>query len=167
VIGGGTMDIGIAYVFAATGYDTALVEPNAEQADRARSALAAQARRAQERGRLGAAAATALPGRVGLAGTVLASNTSGLSIGEMAKGLRHPESFVGLHFFNPVWSMRLLEIVRGSETSDAVVDLARAVGEQIGSKPSSSATHPGSPPADLGGHRIGGHPHARRWRRLR
>jgi 3-hydroxybutyryl-CoA dehydrogenase len=167
VIGGGTMGIGVAYAFAAAGYDTTVAEPNAEQADRARSTLAAQARRAQEKGKLDAAAATALTGRVNLVGTVkelperldliveavpervelkravlaaaqdrapavLASNTSGLSIGELAQGLRHPESFVGLHFFNPVWSMPLLEIVRGSATSDAVVDLARAVGEQIG-----------------------------------
>jgi len=167
VIGGGTMGIGVAYAFAAAGYDTTVAEPNAEQADRARSTLAAQARRAQEKGKLDAAAATALAGRVNLVGTVkelpegldliveavpervelkravlaaaqdrapavLASNTSGLSIGELAQGLRLPESFVGLHFFNPVWSMPLLEIVRGSATSDAVVDLARAVGEQIG-----------------------------------
>ena len=70
VIGGGTMGIGVAYAFAAAGYDTTVAEPNAEQADRARSTLAAQARRAQEKGKLDAAAATALPGRVGLAGTV-------------------------------------------------------------------------------------------------
>ncbi|MQA06950.1 MAG: 3-hydroxybutyryl-CoA dehydrogenase [Pseudonocardiaceae bacterium] len=63
---------------------------------------------------------------------MLASNTSGLSIDELASGLRHPDSFLGMHFFNPVWSMPLVEIVRGTATSERAVDTARAASERIG-----------------------------------
>src|SRR5690606_12613989 len=49
---------------------------------------------------------------------VLASNTSALSITEMANGLRRPENVCGMHFFNPVHRMPLVEIVRGAATSD-------------------------------------------------
>ena len=62
------------------------------------------------------------------AGAILASNTSSLSITEMAAATKRPEAVVGLHFFNPVHIMKLLEIVRGPLTSDetlaAAVDLA-------------------------------------------
>lgn len=63
---------------------------------------------------------------------MLASNTSGLSIDELAVGLDRPETFLGLHFFNPVWSMPLLEIVRGSATADETVEAARDAGARIG-----------------------------------
>jgi len=63
---------------------------------------------------------------------ILASNTSGISISELAVGLDRPEAFVGLHFFNPVWSMPLLEIVRRTATSDETVSTAQQVGELIG-----------------------------------
>jgi 3-hydroxybutyryl-CoA dehydrogenase len=63
---------------------------------------------------------------------MLASNTSALSISQMAKSLRRPQGLVGLHFFNPVWSMPLLEIVRGSASPDEVIDTARDVGRLIG-----------------------------------
>ena len=51
------------------------------------------------------------------AGAVLATNTSSLSIDEMGAGLRRPERFLGLHFFNPVHIMALVEIVRGDRTN--------------------------------------------------
>ena len=63
---------------------------------------------------------------------MLASNTSALSISQMAKSLRRPQDLVGLHFFNPVWSMPLLEIVRGSASPDEVIDTARDIGRLIG-----------------------------------
>jgi len=53
---------------------------------------------------------------------VLASNTSSLSIGEIAAALRFPERFVGMHFFNPVPASALVEVVRGPDTADDVVD---------------------------------------------
>ncbi|WAH55417.1 fatty acid oxidation complex subunit alpha FadB [Pseudomonas silvicola] len=51
--------------------------------------------------------------------TVLASNTSSLSIGEIGRALERPENFVGMHFFNPVPLMPLVEVIRGPRTSDA------------------------------------------------
>ncbi|GAA1572530.1 3-hydroxyacyl-CoA dehydrogenase NAD-binding domain-containing protein [Actinomadura kijaniata] len=62
---------------------------------------------------------------------VLATNTSSLSVSEMASGLRHPERVVGFHFFNPVAVLPLLEIVRGERTDDAALATAFAVGKQL------------------------------------
>ncbi|WP_309115786.1 3-hydroxyacyl-CoA dehydrogenase NAD-binding domain-containing protein [Saccharothrix sp.] len=62
---------------------------------------------------------------------VLATNTSSLSITDMAAGLKHPERVVGFHFFNPVAVMPLLEIVRAAQTDDATLATAFAVGKQL------------------------------------
>ncbi|MCW2795668.1 3-hydroxyacyl-CoA dehydrogenase NAD-binding domain-containing protein [Nocardioides sp.] len=62
---------------------------------------------------------------------VLATNTSSLSITEMAAGLQHPERVVGFHFFNPVAVMPLLEIVRGDRTDDATLATAFATGKAL------------------------------------
>ncbi|MCW2919110.1 MAG: 3-hydroxyacyl-CoA dehydrogenase NAD-binding protein [Actinomycetia bacterium] len=62
---------------------------------------------------------------------VLATNTSSLSISEMASKLEHPERVVGFHFFNPVAVLPLLEIVRGSATDDATLATAFAVGRSL------------------------------------
>lgn len=63
---------------------------------------------------------------------VLASNTSSLSIAEMAEMTYRPELCVGMHFFNPVPKMRLIEIVRAPKTSDATMAICREVGERMG-----------------------------------
>ncbi len=62
---------------------------------------------------------------------VLATNTSSLSISEMAADLEHPERVVGFHFFNPVAVMPLLEIVQGSATDDATLATAFATGKAL------------------------------------
>jgi 3-hydroxyacyl-CoA dehydrogenase/enoyl-CoA hydratase/carnithine racemase len=62
---------------------------------------------------------------------VLATNTSSLSITEMASKLSHPERVVGFHFFNPVAVLPLLEIVRGEQTDDATLATAFSVGKQL------------------------------------
>jgi len=68
-------------------------------------------------------------------GAILASNTSSLSITEMAAITFRPETCVGMHFFNPVPKMKLLEIVRALETSDATIaacaDAGRRMGKEI------------------------------------
>ena len=64
--------------------------------------------------------------------TVLASNTSSLSISEIASGVNRPEIIVGLHFFNPVHAMKLVEVVRGRETSAATVARARTFAAALG-----------------------------------
>ncbi len=63
---------------------------------------------------------------------VLASNTSSISITRLAASSPDPTRFIGMHFFNPVPLMPLLEIIRGFATSDATADAARAFGEKIG-----------------------------------
>lgn len=65
----------------------------------------------------------------------LASNTSTLSIAQLATHLTKPERFCGLHFFNPVNKMPLLEIIRGPKTSDACILQARALASQLGKVP--------------------------------
>ena len=62
---------------------------------------------------------------------VLATNTSSLSVTEMAAELAHPERVVGLHFFNPVAVMPLLEIVRGVRTDEATLATAFATGKKL------------------------------------
>jgi 3-hydroxyacyl-CoA dehydrogenase/enoyl-CoA hydratase/carnithine racemase len=62
---------------------------------------------------------------------VLATNTSSLSVTEMAAGLAHPERVVGFHFFNPVALLPLLEIIRGERTDDATLATAFAVGKGL------------------------------------
>ena len=62
---------------------------------------------------------------------VLATNTSSLSVTEMASGLAHPERVVGFHFFNPVAMMPLVEVIRGAHTDDAALATALAVGKAL------------------------------------
>jgi 3-hydroxybutyryl-CoA dehydrogenase len=63
---------------------------------------------------------------------VLASNTSSMSITEMAAATSRPRQVVGMHFFNPVPRMKLLELVRALETDEATLATARAAGEAMG-----------------------------------
>ena len=66
---------------------------------------------------------------------LLASNTSSLSIDALADGLRHPERFVGFHFFNPVHKMPLVEVIRGARTGDAALISAVALARRLGKTP--------------------------------
>ncbi|WP_020588924.1 3-hydroxybutyryl-CoA dehydrogenase [Desulfobacter curvatus] len=63
--------------------------------------------------------------------TVFASNTSGLSITEMAVAACRPDKFIGMHFFNPVPVMRLVELIKGFSTSDETLGLAKAFVDKI------------------------------------
>ena len=64
--------------------------------------------------------------------TLFFTNTSGFSITEMAAATKRPAKFIGTHFFNPVPVMRLLEIIRGYETSDETLEAAKKWGKAIG-----------------------------------
>jgi len=75
--------------------------------------------------------------------TVFASNTSSFPIAEMAEASGRPSRFVGLHFFNPVQLMRLVEVVRTDGTDDDVFAAARAFGEACGKSPVSCKDTPG------------------------
>ena len=167
VIGGGTMGIGIAYVFAVSGAATTVVEPDPGRMATLRAEVGKAAAGGVARGKLPAGTVATLDGRIAhvrsadelpegldlvvetvpespelkhtvlLAAesrrpTVLASNTSALSIDALASGLAAPERFLGLHFFNPVWSIPVVEVVRGAATSDETLHAALAAVEGIG-----------------------------------
>lgn len=152
VVGAGTMGVGIAYVFAAAGCPTVVVEPDAGRAEDVDRVAHEQAAQGLSRGKLTPAQAEAVPTRLTVVGAVedlprrldlvvesvpermelkrsvllaaserqphvLATNTSALSVDELAARLPQPDAFVGMHFFNPVWSLPMVEIVRGSRTS--------------------------------------------------
>ncbi|MEJ2217568.1 MAG: 3-hydroxyacyl-CoA dehydrogenase family protein [Gemmatimonadota bacterium] len=80
----------------------------------------------------------------------LASNTSGLSISEMQRALPDPDRIVGLHFFNPVHIMALVEVVHGQDTSDEVLDAAVAFARRLGKEPIVVKDSPGFASTRLG-----------------
>jgi 3-hydroxyacyl-CoA dehydrogenase/enoyl-CoA hydratase/3-hydroxybutyryl-CoA epimerase/3-hydroxyacyl-CoA dehydrogenase/enoyl-CoA hydratase/3-hydroxybutyryl-CoA epimerase/enoyl-CoA isomerase len=69
------------------------------------------------------------------ADAILASNTSTISITRMAKSVRNPELFAGMHFFNPVDRMALIEVIRGEKTGDTTVATLVALAKHIGKTP--------------------------------
>ena len=84
------------------------------------------------------------------AGALLATNTSSLPVSSIADAVADPARVVGMHFFNPVPAMRLVEIVRGRETTDATVERARAFAESLGKVPIVVRDSPGFATSRLG-----------------
>ena len=82
--------------------------------------------------------------------TILASNTSSISIGELAGAVERRDRFVGMHFFNPPHLMKLIEIVRGERTSDATVAEVREVAQKMGKEPIIVRDRPGFATSRLG-----------------
>ena len=74
---------------------------------------------------------------------LIATNTSSLSVTQLAAGIEHPERFIGVHFFNPVPMMALVEIIRGLQTSDATHDAVKALSEKLGKSPITVKNAPG------------------------
>jgi 3-hydroxybutyryl-CoA dehydrogenase len=169
VLGAGVMGRGIAQVAAQSGFETTLVDVNAQILSEALTAIKESLRKGVEKGKIpeetmigaltridlddqlerGVAGARfvieAVPEKIDLKiGTlrrvhactdreaVLATNTSSLSITEIGAGCGRPESVVGMHFFNPVPVMRLVEVIRGLETSAAAVEATLAVARAMG-----------------------------------
>ncbi|MGH9108709.1 MAG: 3-hydroxyacyl-CoA dehydrogenase family protein, partial [Acidimicrobiales bacterium] len=153
VVGGGTMGAGIAQSLAQAGVVVRICEVSDEAAATARRRVEQGLERAKDGGALSrlavsvgiegstdiALAIEAVPEDLALKRQVLeaiegavpdqaviASNTSSLSVGVMGEGLRHPERFLGMHFFNPVVRSALVEVVTSPVTRDEVVDRARA-----------------------------------------
>jgi 3-hydroxybutyryl-CoA dehydrogenase len=167
VVGGGTMGVGIVYVFAAAGFDVWLAEPDDVRAESARRMLGEAAKSGVSRGKLSetqaqnalqsvrrvASAADlpedldlaieTVPERIELKRQVLAqidlrlpkaiaTNTSSLSIDALGGSMRDPSAFLGMHFFNPVWSLPMVELIRGERTSDQTLSRAREFAEATG-----------------------------------
>jgi 3-hydroxybutyryl-CoA dehydrogenase len=81
---------------------------------------------------------------------IFASNTSSLSITEIARSSKRPEAVIGMHFFNPVHIMRLVEIVVGEKTSNETVETVTAVGRQMRKEPILVKDVPGFASSRLG-----------------
>jgi 3-hydroxybutyryl-CoA dehydrogenase len=73
---------------------------------------------------------------------LIATNTSSLSVTQLAASIEHPERFIGVHFFNPV-PMMALEIIRGLQTSDSTYAQALVVTEKVGKTPITAGNRPG------------------------
>jgi 3-hydroxybutyryl-CoA dehydrogenase len=181
VAGAGLMGHGIAQVFAATGREVTLYEPDLARAEAGRERIADNLSRSVDKGRLGAderestlarISATDKPAAAAAARLVVeaifedlgvkrafwaeidsiappeaifASNTSSISIDGLAEavGLERRSRFVGMHFFSPVPIMPLIELVRGSATSEATVETVRALSADLGKQVIVSADRPG------------------------
>jgi len=74
---------------------------------------------------------------------ILASNTSSISITEIASQTRRPDRVIGMHFMNPVPVMKLVEIIRGHATSDATVDAIMSLTKELGKIPVEANDYPG------------------------
>jgi 3-hydroxybutyryl-CoA dehydrogenase len=76
-------------------------------------------------------------------GAIIASNTSSISITKLAAATSRPASFIGMHFFNPVPMMTLVELIRGLQTSDAAVAESTAFAKRVGKAPIVVKNSPG------------------------
>ena len=74
---------------------------------------------------------------------MLASNTSSISITQLGAATKRADKFIGMHFFNPVPMMALVEVIRGLQTSDATHDAVKAMAEKLGKSPITVKNSPG------------------------
>lgn len=81
---------------------------------------------------------------------VLASNTSSISIDDLAEGLVRPDRFAGMHFFNPVWAMHLVEVIEGEATSRETLDSIAATVKFLGMEQALIRDSPGFATSRLG-----------------
>lgn len=84
------------------------------------------------------------------AGAILATNTSSLSVSSIAEAVAIPGRVLGMHFFNPVPAMKLVELVRGRDTSHTTIAIARAIAEWLGKTPIVVHDSPGFATSRLG-----------------
>ena len=169
VAGAGTMGAGLAFVAASAGFSVDLIDPDESARSRAKERLAKAAQRAgraapanvnyYDRVPVGVDAVLAIeavPERLELkrsifdifastlpSTTLLATNTSSLSVSDIGEGVARPERVLGLHFFNPPEAMRLVEVVRGAHTSEETLERGRAFVERFGKVAVTTADTPG------------------------
>lgn len=167
VVGGGTMGVGIVYVFAAAGWHVWVVEPDDVRAQSMQKTLEETASAGLKRGKLNESGVKhittsvqrlqsseqlplgldlvieTVPERMDIKRAVLAqidarlpsiiaSNTSAMSTNELAQCVKDPSCFLGMHFFNPVWSLAMVELIRGDATSDKTLSDAKNYATSIG-----------------------------------
>jgi 3-hydroxybutyryl-CoA dehydrogenase len=168
VLGSGQMGGGIAQVAAQAGFDVYLADVNQAAAEKGKAKIAAQLKKAVEKGKMTEAESASILERIravdGIAGlsqadlvveavsenpdlkfkifreldaacaprAILASNTSSISITRIAAQTKRPEKVAGMHFMNPVPVMKLVEGIRGLQTSDETFSAVRAASEKMG-----------------------------------
>ena len=170
VVGGGTMGLDIAQVFARSGYDVVVRDINDDIIQKSETRLNKSLDKLVSKGKMDEIGKMAIADKItfttdlNLAAdadlvveaaienldikksifaeldslckpeTILASNTSSISITDMASSTKRPEKFIGMHFFNPATVMKLVEVIRGTHTSDetctAIVELSKAIGKE-------------------------------------
>ena len=179
VIGGGTMGLDIAQVFAKKGYDVVVRDINDQIIQASEARLNKALDKQVAKGKLDEAGKAAITGKMtfttdlGLAAdadlvveaavenldikksifgeldkickpeTILASNTSSISITAIAAATQRPDKFIGMHFFNPATVMKLVEVIRGANTSDETFNTIYALAQEIGKDPVEVAEAPG------------------------
>ena len=171
VIGGGTMGLDIATVFARTGHTVVVREISQEFADKAKARLEASLAKLVSKGKMDEEKKASILSNmtfttdIALAAdadlvieaaveklevkqsifaeldaickpeTILATNTSSISITAIASATKRPDKFIGMHFFNPATVMKLVEVIRGvhtsQETFEAIFQLSKDIGKDI------------------------------------
>jgi len=134
VAGCGTMGAGIAIVAARAGFRTLVYDTRQDAVDRARAQTEAFFRKSVERGKLDAVCPPH---------TLFASNTSTISITEIAGGSGRDDRFVGMHFCLPAQLMKLVEMSPGMNTSAATFEAAWAFCKALGQNPVKTQDSPG------------------------
>lgn len=179
VIGGGTMGLDIAQVFARNGYDVVVRDIKDEIIQASEARLNKSLDKLVSKGKLdeakkaeilshmsfttelAAAADADLVVEAAIENldikksifaeldslckpeTILASNTSSISITAIAAATKRPDKFIGMHFFNPATAMKLIEVIRGAHTSDETFEIIKNLSVEIGKTPVEVAEAPG------------------------
>ncbi len=179
VIGGGTMGLDIAQVFAKKGYDVVVRDINDQIIQASEARLNKSLDKLVAKGKLDEAGKAAITGKMtfttdlNLAAdadlvveaavenldikksifgeldkickpeTILASNTSSISITAIAAATQRADRFIGMHFFNPATVMKLVEVIRGANTSEETFKTVYALAQEIGKEPVEVAEAPG------------------------
>ncbi len=179
VIGGGTMGLDIAQVFAKAGFDVLVRDISDAIIQASEARLNKALGKLESKGKLTAEGKAELLGRIAftteLSGaadadlvieaaienldikksifaeldaickpeTILASNTSSISITAIASATKRADRFIGMHFFNPATVMKLVEVIRGANTSDETYDTIFSLAQTIGKEPVTVAEAPG------------------------
>lgn len=179
VIGGGTMGLDIAQVFAKKGYDVVVRDINDQIIQASEARLNKSLDKLVAKGKLDEVGKAAITGKMtfttdlNLAAdadlvveaavenldikksifgeldkickpeTILASNTSSISITAIAAATQRADRFIGMHFFNPATVMKLVEVIRGANTSEETFKTVYALAQEIGKEPVEVAEAPG------------------------
>ncbi len=179
VIGGGTMGLDIAQVFATAGFEVVVRDITEEIIRASEARLNKGLDKLVAKGKMDAAAKDAITGRMSFttdlsqaadadlvveailenldikrklfaeldgickSETIFASNTSSISITAIASATKRQDKFIGMHFFNPATVMKLVEVIRGANTSDETTKIITDLAVQVGKTPVEVAEAPG------------------------